>query len=278
MGPAERYDTIVDFAGLPDGTEVYMHNSGPDFPYGGFDEAGFEPANERLVGQIMKFVGDFSLRTGPKDTSTSPYDLIIKSSFPRHDNEKSDDKIFVRDLSVFELDSQVCVEQLTPNDLCNVTVVACNTGIVDPLTGYSSLSYGPIQSRLGHDGRLGPGKLVTQRWSDPINQTPALGATEIWEFWNWTQDGHPLHIHLVGFKILGRFDMSGKKLSGPYPLETGRKDTVVALPGLVTRVQLSFDIAGLYVWHCHILSHEDNDMMIPFCVGRPGEDCPARLF
>ena len=49
-------------------------------------------------------------------------------------------------------------------------------------------------------------------------------------------------------------------------------------PGEITRVKALFDIPGLYVWHCHILSHEDNEMMVPYCVGTPGVDCPAELF
>jgi FtsP/CotA-like multicopper oxidase with cupredoxin domain len=72
--------------------------------------------------------------------------------------------------------------------------------------------------------------------------------------------------------------MKGDLIDGPLPYETGKKDTVVALPGQVTKIQLTFDIAGYYVWHCHILSHEDNDMMLPFCVGRKDKDCPASLF
>ena len=47
----------------------------------------------------------------------------------------------------------------------------------------------------------------------------------------------------------------------------GWKDTVIAYPGEVTRVNATFDIEGLYVWHCHIVEHEDNEMMVPFCVG-----------
>jgi FtsP/CotA-like multicopper oxidase with cupredoxin domain len=48
---------------------------------------------------------------------------------------------------------------------------------------------------------------------------------------------------------------------GPEPWETGRKDTVVVFPGEVARVRALFDIAGQFVWHCHIVSHEDNEMM-----------------
>src|SRR5690606_22137661 len=49
--------------------------------------------------------------------------------------------------------------------------------------------------------------------------------------------------------------------------EAGWKDTWVMFPGEVTRVIAKFDIEGLYVWHCHILSHEDHEMMRPFYVG-----------
>jgi FtsP/CotA-like multicopper oxidase with cupredoxin domain len=53
----------------------------------------------------------------------------------------------------------------------------------------------------------------------------------------------------------------------PEATEAGWKDTVIAYPGEITRVKATFDIAGLYVWHCHIVEHEDNEMMVPYCVG-----------
>ena len=65
------------------------------------------------------------------------------------------------------------------------------------------------------------------------------------------------------------FDPVTGNLQGARPpelTEAGWKDTVIAYPGEVTRVNATFDIAGLYVWHCHIVEHEDNEMMVPFCV------------
>ncbi|WP_444892641.1 multicopper oxidase domain-containing protein [Microbulbifer sp. TRSA001] len=59
------------------------------------------------------------------------------------------------------------------------------------------------------------------------------------------------------------------KLLPPQPEESGPKDTVIALPSQVTRVIARFDREGLYVWHCHLLSHEDYDMMRPFRVLAP---------
>ena len=59
----------------------------------------------------------------------------------------------------------------------------------------------------------------------------------------------------------------------PAPWETGVKDTVVALPGQVTRVRARFDAPGQFVWHCHIVEHEDNEMMRPYRIGpvQPGQ-------
>jgi FtsP/CotA-like multicopper oxidase with cupredoxin domain len=110
-------------------------------------------------------------------------------------------------------------------------------------------------------------------WSDAIATNPTLDATETWELYNYTVDGHPIHLHLVKFKVVNRevFDPLTGALSGvvnpPEATEAGWKDTVIAYPGQVTRVNATFDIAGLYVWHCHIIEHEDNEMMVPYCVG-----------
>jgi spore coat protein A, manganese oxidase len=53
----------------------------------------------------------------------------------------------------------------------------------------------------------------------------------------------------------------------PAPWERGRKDTVISFPGQVLRLRGLFDVPGQYVWHCHIVEHEDNEMMRPYRVG-----------
>jgi spore coat protein A len=114
-------------------------------------------------------------------------------------------------------------------------------------------------------------------WHQPITENPVLGTTEIWTLINPTDDSHPIHLHLVRFQILDRrrFETSaymGKrelKFTGepvpPEASEAGWKDTVRAEPGMVTRIIVHFEgYAGRYVWHCHILEHEDNEMMRPY--------------
>jgi FtsP/CotA-like multicopper oxidase with cupredoxin domain len=74
---------------------------------------------------------------------------------------------------------------------------------------------------------------------------------------------------MVQFQVLGRQAIDGGTSivgNAPQPTESGYKDTVIAYPGEITRVKASFDIPGLYVWHCHILEHEDNEMMRPYIV------------
>ena len=119
--------------------------------------------------------------------------------------------------------------------------------------------------------------LNNKRWHEPVTETPKLNSTEIWEFVNQTEDTHPMHLHLVRFQVLDRrtFDefeyMANKKLrfisavTQPAPNELGWKDTVQCPPGTITRVIVRFEgFTGKYLYHCHILEHESNDMMRPF--------------
>ena len=139
------------------------------------------------------------------------------------------------------------------------------------------------------DGYTMIGLLDKKHWDDPISEDPKAGTTEIWSFVNTTGDVHPMHLHLVQFQVLNRqlFDTktyldTGKIVfSGiPMPPESNEypawKDTVKTYAGYVTRVIARFDLPTgtpvkpgdefVYVWHCHVLEHEDNEMMRPYKV------------
>lgn len=135
-----------------------------------------------------------------------------------------------------------------------------------------------------------------RRWDGPITIRPKLGATEVWQFINATDDSHPIHGHLVRFQVLDRqpFDVKaylkawGAERPGegpdPIPVEPylrgkraplpaqarGWKDTVRVDPREVVRIIARFDgYVGKYPWHCHMLEHEDNEMMLQFEVVSP---------
>jgi spore coat protein A len=116
-----------------------------------------------------------------------------------------------------------------------------------------------------------------KHWHEPISEKPVLGTTEIWELLNTTDDTHPIHLHLVRFQILDRRLLEVSDLVydekvvyrgeayPPEPNELGWKDTVRATAGASTRIIVKFEgYTGRYVWHCHILEHEDNEMMRPY--------------
>lgn len=124
--------------------------------------------------------------------------------------------------------------------------------------------------------------LEAVRWEDPISISPRLGTVEIWRLINLTDFTHPIHVHLIEFHILDRrpFDVAEYHRSGqlrftgepisPEPFERGWKDVVQAPGGFVTRIIMRWgDYTGHYPIHCHILEHEDHEMMRPFLVVGP---------
>jgi spore coat protein A, manganese oxidase len=133
-------------------------------------------------------------------------------------------------------------------------------------------------------------------FEDAITEMPHVGTIEDWVYINMTEDTHPIHNHLIQFQVVGRtpFDAEAFEeayggpngvpggidptpfatgpMQPPDPIERGFKDTVKANPGEFTTIRAQYDLpTGVtapqtYVYHCHIVEHEDNDMMRPFTV------------
>ena len=246
---AERADVILDFTNIPVGTKVTMLNIGPDFPFGGGQPGiDFPPSDQDTTGQVMQF--EVAARVGT-DRTTPPMNLKLPTLTPLGA------AINTRKVSLNELDSSTVFIDVNPVD------GSININCASPIP------FGPIRALLGIlDSN---GNSVPLMWNDPITENPALNSTEIWEIYNFTVDGHPIHLHQVAFQVIDRtpmgFPVGGALSTPPEPWESGYKDTVVALPGQITRLKAKFNIAGRYVWHCHIIDHEDNEMMRPFFVG-----------
>ncbi|MHB0956536.1 MAG: multicopper oxidase family protein [Pirellulaceae bacterium] len=250
MGLAERADVIVDFTNVPMDDYV-LGNVGPDEPFGGgVPGLDFPVADPASTGQILEF--RVVPAVGP-DPTTPP--------------------LFLQLPAIASLPTPVTTRPLAL------------------LEEMSSVWDGPAAALLGtvesEDGDLAA---VPYMWMDPVTENPNVGDTEVWEFYNFTGDAHPMHVHEVVFEVLDRQPITFEEGEGeemgqitniqlvgaarsPEAWETGFKDTVIAYPGEVTRIRAQFNKPGQFVWHCHIVEHEDNEMMRPYRIGpeQPGQ-------
>ncbi len=248
MALAERADLIVDFTNVPVGNYV-LGNVGPDEPFGGgVPGDDFEVADPASTGQIMQFK---VIPAVAADPTTPPEFLLLPAIAPLPAATVTRPLALLEEMSAFFADS-------------------------------------PAEALLGTvsgDPNAAPGVWTKRLWMDPITENPAVGATEIWEIYNATGDAHPMHIHEIVFEVINRQDIfvneenqlvqvvPGSAPFPPEPWETGFKDTVIVYPGQVTRIRAQFNTPGQFVWHCHIVEHEDNEMMRPFRIGpvQPGQ-------
>jgi spore coat protein A, manganese oxidase len=248
MGLAERADLIVDFTNVPVGNYV-LGNLGPDEPFGGgVPGEDFDPADSESTGQLMEFRVVPAVAPDP----TTPPQFLVLPALTRLTGGTARPLALIEKADVgFDADGNE-VE-------------------------------GPVEALLG---TVTEGVWTEYKWMDPVTENPAVGTTEVWEFYNTTGDAHPMHIHEVTFQVVNReglvLDEDGEvvqpiQLDGtitpPEPWEDGWKDTVTAYPGQVTRLRLRFTNPGQFVWHCHIVEHEDNEMMRPYRIGpeQPGQ-------
>jgi spore coat protein A len=133
-----------------------------------------------------------------------------------------------------------------------------------------------LSERMDTQGKSLGVRINDKGYDDPVVEFPKLGSIEKWRFINMTDDAHPMHIHLVQFQIVERqgFNFAalvqGKlELVGlprpPAANEAGWKDTAIVNPRDVLTILIPWEgYTGRYVYHCHMLEHEDNDMMRPF--------------
>jgi spore coat protein A len=265
IAPGERYDLVVDFSQFSDGDDVYLNNWGPDDPF-----PAATPANATTTGRVMKF------EVRGETVGSAP--------------AWNDGDVALRDGGTF--------------------IVPGTPAVTRQLFLFEGLDeFGRLQPLLGTAiDADGANSRNSRAWFEPITENPGLNAVEIWEVYNTTGDAHPIHLHLVSFQIVTRQDFSFALRDVPQPMASGAfgvgkdvfrfalvggtrraapweqapKDTVVMLPDTVTRIKMQFsppntetsgDGTIRYVWHCHILSHEDHEMMRPYVVG----DCPAEI-
>jgi spore coat protein A, manganese oxidase len=272
IAPGDRLDMVVDFSSLDAGDKVTLLNFGPAYePFKGLNEDGSlageaESAQGSPVGQIMQFVVG----------AGASFDVSITDGMALNTN----------------------YTPLTMADIDNSRMLGLFEGS-DEL-GRILPQLGVAQNTIDENGdTVAFGPLA---FDAPTTERPVLGDTESWQIFNFTADAHPIHLHLVQFDVLERNRISfedGDENGMPddvthdgqitvgkmseqgvvryddvlidddnpialFPTDQGAQDTSWVGPGEMVNIAATFDKAGEYVWHCHILSHEDHDMMRPF--------------
>lgn len=258
--PGERVDVLVDFSGLTSGNQVVMENHSEGSPFG----------------ESPSFFD--TLPDGATPPSAVPEDIPAIMYFD----------VIAKNSAVADVPTPSVALNLRP-------LVPTLTNAV-PTTGSTPVRRLSLMEITDQFGRTMPTIDARDFHDIYVTERPKLNDIEIWEIINTTADSHPMHLHLVSFQLIDREPIKIDSVTSNYiftppditpgllseaiyegtgvkdPLneyETGWKDTITSPPGKVTRVKARFDMAGMYVWHCHILSHEEHDMMRPFFVGDP---------
>lgn len=270
--PAERWDLLVDFKGFA-GKSIILYNDAPaPFPMG-------DPLNDYFPGapnNPTQPIPGF----GPNSRQIMRFNVVPATSQdkPLHITPNTD---LTQDLDPFlvppgtavqngrlHLPPGVKVRQLTLNETFD--------------------GHGRLLQLLGTNERVNGS--FGRPYMSPATETPEDRSTEVWQIANLSMNTHPIHFHLVNVQILGRQPFNVKTYNGtpsytgpalgPDKIELGWKDTVRMNPGEVTTVIMRFDLPKVpfivpssprtggneYVWHCHILEHEEHDMMRPLVV------------
>lgn len=285
LAPAERADVVLDFSQYA-GRKLTLRNVGPDVPFKGFVEADNPEKSIPLVYNrggsrvLSNAHGGVTPPTDPQTTGQVLQFHVASATEPANARETARES--TRELS------------LTPATLLRQPLKRLMEAQAMRKRQLATFRLDDSHGRhLLLLGTLREGSLF---FGDPTTEVIEHDAIEIWEIYNPTRSAHPIHIHLVEFQVLDRQPFTGKLVAKPQKFlhndteiqgakleigaltgerlppraeERGPKDTVIALPGQVTRVIAHFDREGIYVWHCHLLSHEDYDMMRPFEVLPP---------
>src|ERR1051326_5031601 len=280
VAPAERPDILIDFSAYA-GRSIILYNDAPaPFPDG-------VPLNDYFPGwNVGKATGNNPVNGlppagfGPNTRVLMRFDVVTKTGVdPALKINSSTDLSAGLDPAIVPFGSSVVpsgvpVRQLTLNETFDV--------------------FGRLIQLLGTTVPPGsPSAGFGRPYESPATETVKAGSTEVWEIFNTTADVHPMHFHLVNVQVINRTPVQSPSLgntrggvtfTGPAPPaepnETGWKETVMHFPGTVTRLIMRFDLPSVpftvpasprtggneYVWHCHILEHEEHDMMRPLVV------------
>jgi spore coat protein A len=285
VAPAERADLIVDFSTVPVGSNLILYNDAPaPFPMGDLRNDYYSGCPDQTAqgGAPTTMPG-----YGPNTRTLLQFRMVALQGPADTLNFVSTLEGLVSQLPQAYRDSH---EPFDESDLDS----ADPTALIEVKTLNEDFDgYGRLIQRMGTDRALYADSYGRGYMDDPTEVYKA-GQTLIWDIYNTTGDTHPMHFHLVNVQVVGRatFDASIPNIVEfvptspwipPDPNYRGWKETVRMNPGQITRVIMKLDLPKVpfnipgsprtgmqngheYVWHCHILEHEEHDMMRPLIV------------
>jgi spore coat protein A len=291
LAPAERADVVIDFNGVPAGKTFILYADAPaPFPCGDARNDYFTGSPDQTV-----FGGAPSTLAGHGPNTRTLMKIVVASD----PGDSMSTSVWLAGLN-----SQLKGNFLTGNQP-GLLFNNGDPSMPDfPFSGVANRmltlnedfdEFGRLIQMMGTFDQNGSNNQGLPTWSLPYlaasTENPAAGSTEVWQIMNNTGDVHPIHFHLVNVQLIQRQPFTGDPNnwsytgppSPPDPNEIGWKETVRMNPGEITTVTMKFDLPNLptaamrnamsprtggkeYVWHCHILEHEEHDMMRPLIV------------
>jgi spore coat protein A len=279
LAPAERADLLVDFSDLASGSELTLLNTAAA-PFDGSGFAAADAENAADLEGLLPYpeVLRFHVVTGATARRSIPRELATDFESPSADALAGAVRRAIA-LVERELDGE-------PNMLTMRELAIASDGDDGPLVTVTDRD---TTTRY---------RVVAAHFEDSTTFFPMLDEYEVWQLINLTGDTHPIHLHLDPFQILSRrpirYEIPGggiseRDLAAMITLERdpsddldhaidnnerGLKDTVRVNPNEIAEIAVRFTTySGRYMYHCHILEHEDRDMMRPF-VTMPAELMP----
>lgn len=291
LAPAERADVIIDFNGVAAGSSFILYSDAPG-PFPGGD-----PRNDYFTGGPDQTAIGGAPTTNPGHGANTR--TLMKITVAEGAGDIVGTHTWLRQINTQLRTSFLNGTQ--PGLLFNNGDPSRGAfpfyGVPDRLLTLNEDfdEFGRLIQTIGTAHQNGNNNQGLPTWGraylDATTENPKAGATEVWQIMNLTADTHPIHFHLVNVQVIQRQAFMGAPdnwtYSGdpmpPDPNERGWKETVRMNPGEVTTVIMQFNLPNLpthdmrkavsprtggkeYVWHCHILEHEEHDMMRPLVI------------
>lgn len=301
LAPGERADVVIDFSGWND-TALYLSNHADETPGLGLGNGGDAASAANGTDAVLQFLINRPQIPAPRDdqaiaqalqqsldTLGAPMGGIVMLPPPQPDPlPPASRRYVIREFSIAMTERNRSVMLSAPLNCMPWNAITFQPDITlfdEPGLLWGGTPPTPVGRRVPAGGRGASCVPGGGPAPDPAPAAPHYlnKPAELWEFYNISVDVHPIHLHLASFMVLSRQAINAAPLltlgekKEADDNEKGWKDTVRSNPNEVVRLLVRFDdqgdtahdYSGHFVWHCHLLEHEDMGMMRPLDIEPP---------